>query len=219
MPLPTLDIAIVPVTGFQQNCSILVERASKRAVVVDPGGDVPLILSAAKKLGVTPEAIWITHGHIDHAGGVVELKAALGGVPVSGPDERDKFLIDGLAQKGLEFGVTGAKPFTPERWLTEGDELKLGAETFKVLHVPGHSPGSVAFYNAANKFVFAGDALFRGSVGRTDFPYGDFKLLAKSIRTKLFPLGDDVIFLPGHGPDGRIGDERKGNPFVGEGVG
>jgi hydroxyacylglutathione hydrolase len=214
----TLEVAIVPVTGFAQNCSIVSETASKRAVVVDPGGDVPRILAAIKAGGFTVERIWLTHGHIDHAGGAAELRDALGGVPIEGPDPRDKFLLDGLPAKGRQYGMDNVRVVTPDRWLAEGDTLNLGALTFSILHVPGHTPGSLVFFNAENKFALVGDTLFRGSIGRTDMEYGDHAALVGAIRAKLLPLGDDVTFLPGHGPHGTLGAERRGNPFVGQGV-
>jgi len=214
----SLSVTIVPVTGFQQNCSIISDVASKRAAVVDPGGDVPRILAAIKEQGVTVERIWLTHGHIDHAGGAAELKQALGGVPIEGPDLRDKFLLDGLPGKALEYRMVGVRAVTPDRWLSEGDTLTLAALNFSVLHVPGHTPGSLVFYNEANKFALVGDTLFRGSVGRTDMEYGDAAALVAAIRSKLLPLGDDVTFLPGHGPHGTLGQERRGNPYVGAGA-
>lgn len=212
----TLDVTIVPVTPFGQNCSVLSHAPSKTAVVVDPGGDVPLILEAVKKLGVTVQAIWLTHGHIDHAGGAAEFKEALGGVPIEGPDLRDKFLLDALPENGRKFGILTARAVTPDRWLAEGDTLKLADLEFSALHVPGHTPGSLVYFNAANRFLLAGDTLFQGSVGRTDMPYGDAKALVDSIRAKIFTLGDDVTFLPGHGQHGTIGEERRSNPFAGE---
>jgi hydroxyacylglutathione hydrolase len=218
MSLRTLDVVIVPVTGFQQNCSIIADTVTKRAAVVDPGGDVPRILAAIKELGVTVERIWLTHGHIDHAGGAAELKEALGGVPIEGPDLRDKFLLDGLPGKALEYRMEGVRAVTPDRWLSEGETLTLAGLTFSILHVPGHTPGSLVFYNAANKFALAGDTLFRGSIGRTDMEYGDHAALVAAIRSKLLPLGDDVTFLPGHGPHGTFGAERQSNPYVGDGA-
>lgn len=216
MTAPSLKVAIVPVTGFQQNCSILWDAATMRAAVVDPGGDVPKILAAIKDMGVTAERIWLTHGHIDHAGGAAELKDALGGVPIEGPDQRDKFLLDGLPGKALEYGMQGVRAVTPDRWLSEGETLTVSGLTFTILHVPGHTPGSLVFYNAANKFALVGDTLFSGSIGRTDMEYGDHEALVAGIRTKLLPLGDDVSFLPGHGPHSSFGRERMSNPYVGD---
>jgi glyoxylase-like metal-dependent hydrolase (beta-lactamase superfamily II) len=221
--MPGLKAAVVPVTPFQQNCSILWEEETLRAAVVDPGGEVGRILAAVDKLGVRPEKILLTHGHIDHAGGAADLKAALqeraGGapVPIEGPDERDRFLLQGLAEQGRAYGLPGgAKDVLPDRWLAEGDQVTVGDHAFQVLHCPGHTPGHVVFANAALKFAVVGDVLFRGSVGRTDFPYGDTEALLRSVRDKLFPLGDDVAFLCGHGPGSTIGAERRGNPFVRE---
>lgn len=216
MTASTLRVAIVPVTGFQQNCSIISDAATKRAAVVDPGGDVLRILAAIKEMGVTVERIWLTHGHIDHAGGAAELKEALGGVPIEGPDQRDKFLLDGLPGKALEHRMEGVRAVTPDRWLSEGDTLTLSGLTFSILHVPGHTPGSLVFYNDANKFALVGDTLFNGSIGRTDMEYGDHDALVSAIRSKLLPLGDDVAFLPGHGPHGTLGQERMSNPYVGD---
>jgi glyoxylase-like metal-dependent hydrolase (beta-lactamase superfamily II) len=218
-----LKAVVVPVTPFQQNCSILWDEAIGAAAVVDPGGEVERILAAVDKLGVRPEKILLTHGHIDHAGGAADLKAALqeraGGVPVpiEGPDERDRFLLQGLAEQGRMYGLPGgAKDVLPDRWLAEGDEVTVGAHAFQVLHCPGHTPGHLVFVNGALKLAVVGDVLFRGSVGRTDFPYGDTEALLRSVRDKLFPLGDDVAFLCGHGPGSTIGAERHGNPFVRE---
>ena len=219
-----LRAAVVPVTPFQQNCAILFDETSKRGAVVDPGGDVGRILEAVDKLGVTPEQILLTHGHIDHAGGAMDLKEALrarpgaGEVPIVGPDERDRFLLEGLEEQGRAYGLDGARNVTPDRWLAEGEEVEVGGHAFSVLHCPGHTPGHVVFVNAAAKFAVVGDVLFRGSVGRTDFPYGDTEALLRSIREKLFPLGDAVAFLCGHGPGSTIGAERLGNPFVGQGA-
>ncbi len=218
MSAPSLKVAIVPVTGFQQNCSIVWDAATMRATVVDPGGDVPKILAAIKEMGVTVERIWLTHGHIDHAGGAAELKEALGGVPIEGPDRRDKFLLDGLPGKALEYGMAGVRAVTPDRWLSEGETLTVSGLTFTILHVPGHTPGSLVFYNEANKFALVGDTLFSGSIGRTDMEYGDHDALVSGIRAKLLPLGDDVSFLPGHGPHSSFGRERMSNPYVGSGV-
>ena len=217
MTTQVLEVAIVPVTPFAQNCSIIVHGPSKRAAIVDPGGDVPRILEAIARLGVTPERIWLTHGHVDHAGGAEELKEKLGGIPIEGPDKRDKFLLDGLPEKGLDYGITNARAVTPDRWLAEGDTLSLADLEFKVLHVPGHTPGSVVFFDEANRFALVGDTLFKGSIGRTDMPYGDHDALVAAIRSKLFPLGDDVVFVCGHGAHGTIGEERLSNPYVGGG--
>ncbi len=212
--------AVIPVTPFQQNCAILWDDASKHALVVDPGGDVDRILAAIDQTGVTVERILLTHGHLDHAGGAAELAATLreragdhAAVPVEGPDERDRFLLDGIEAQASGFGFS-ARNVTPDRWLHEGDFVTLGTHRFDVLHCPGHTPGHVVFVNQAARFALVGDVLFQGSVGRTDFPYGDHAALIGAITGKLLPLGDDVQFLCGHGPGSTIGAERRSNPFL-----
>ena len=210
---PPLQIAVVPVTAFQQNCSIVWCTRTKQAAIVDPGGDVPLILGALKEVGVTPVAIWLTHGHLDHAGGATELAEALS-IPVIGPHEADKFLLDDLPTSGLRFDILDMKAVTPSRWLTEGDAVSVGDVAFTVAHVPGHTPGHVTFFQKDLRFLLAGDTVFAGSVGRTDFPYGSHETLIAGIRAKLLPLGDDVQFLPGHGPASTLGEERANNPFL-----
>jgi glyoxylase-like metal-dependent hydrolase (beta-lactamase superfamily II) len=205
--------AIVPVTPLQQNCTLLWDDGTKRAWVVDPGGDVPRIRATIEELGLQPERVLLTHGHIDHAGGAAELRDALA-VPLEGPDERDAFLLDGLEEQGRRFGVAGARNVRPDRFLAEGDALDLAGHRFEVLHCPGHTPGHVVFVNHQNGLAVVGDVLFQGSVGRTDFPYGDPDALLDSIRDKLMQLGDNVAFLCGHGPGSTIGLERHSNPFV-----
>jgi len=211
--------AVIPVTPFQQNCAILWDEASKRALVVDPGGDVPRILGAIDQVGVTVERILLTHGHLDHAGGAAELAAALrarpeaGAVPIEGPDQRDQFLLEGIAEQAAAYGFQAGN-VTPDRWLAEGESVVLGAHRFDVLHCPGHTPGHVVFVNHAARFALVGDVLFQGSVGRTDFPYGDHAALIGAISDKLLPLGDDFAFLCGHGPGSTIGAERATNPFL-----
>lgn len=210
-----LKAFIIPVTPFQQNCSLVYDEAAKVGAIVDPGGDVPVILQAIKESGIAIEKILITHGHIDHAGGAAELKAELN-VPIEGPHTDDRFLLDALDQSGAKYGMTGAQPVTPDRWLDEGDTVTVGGLSFSVHHCPGHSPGSVVMFNAENKFALMGDVLFQGSVGRTDLPRGDHAALIRSIKEKLYPLGDDVVFLPGHGNPSTIGEERRTNPFLNE---
>ena len=213
-----LRVAIVPVTPFQQNCAVIWDSESLRGAVVDPGGSVPRILETLQKLGVTAEKIILTHGHVDHAGGAAELREALG-VPIEGPDERDLFLLEGLAEQGLKFGLTGSRPMAPDRWLHEGDAVSIGGHEFAVLHCPGHTPGHVVLVDATARFAVVGDVLFRGSVGRTDFPYGDSAALIDAIRSKLLPLGDDIAFICGHGPNSTIGEERHANPFLADAAG
>jgi hydroxyacylglutathione hydrolase len=209
-----LKAAIVPVTPFQQNCTLLWDEASKSGAVVDPGGDLDRIGEAIAKIGMKVEKIILTHGHIDHAGGAAEFKEMHGGIPIEGPHVADKFLLDGLAAQGLTFGQFGARNVTPDRWLAEGDTVSAAGATFSVLHCPGHSPGSVVLVNAPQRFALVGDVLFRGSVGRTDFPYGDGAALIDAIKTKLLPLGDDLVFICGHGEMSTIGEERESNPFL-----
>lgn len=204
---------IVPVTLFEQNCTILWSEATKQAVVIDPGGDVPRIAEAIAKAGVTIEKIWLTHGHIDHVGGAAELREALG-VPIEGPHLADKFLLDNVVESGARFGMTGVQNFTPDRWLAEGDQVTIGDLTFDILHCPGHSPGSVVFVNKEMRFAHVGDVLFNGSVGRTDLPGGSHETLISSIKDKLLPLGDDIGFICGHGAGSSFGQERMTNPFL-----
>jgi glyoxylase-like metal-dependent hydrolase (beta-lactamase superfamily II) len=216
--LPKLRGAIVPVTPFQQNCAILWDEDTRIGMVVDPGGEVDRILAAIDKAGALIERIVLTHGHLDHAGGAAGLRDALqarggGTVPVEGPDQRDQFLLDGIAAQAAGYGFE-ARNVTPDKWMTEGDVLMMGPHRFDVLHCPGHSPGSIVFVNVAARFALVGDVLFQGSVGRTDFAYGDHAALINAIKTKLLPLGDDVSFLCGHGPGSTIGAERTSNPFL-----
>jgi hydroxyacylglutathione hydrolase len=205
--------AVIPVTDFQQNCTLLWCAQTMCAVVIDPGGDLPRIRRAIAETKVTVEKIWLTHGHIDHAGAAAELRQELG-VAIEGPHRAEEFLLGHIAASGLKFGMFGARNVVPDRWLDEGDEVAVGALTFSALHCPGHSPGSVAFFNAAERFAIVGDVLFAGSIGRSDLPGGDHATLIKSINDKLLPLGDDVAFICGHGPASTIGRERASNPFL-----
>lgn len=209
--------AIVPVTPLQQNCALIWEEPSKRAWIIDPGGDVDRILDTISELELVVERILLTHGHIDHAGGAAALRDALE-VPLEGPDERDAFLLDDLETAGQRFGIADARNVRPDRFLVEGDTLALGDLKFRILHCPGHTPGHIVFVNAANKLAIVGDVLFQGSVGRTDFPYSDPGALLAAIRDKLLPLGDETAFLCGHGPGSTIGMERASNPFVREAI-
>jgi glyoxylase-like metal-dependent hydrolase (beta-lactamase superfamily II) len=205
--------AIVPVTPFQQNCAILWDEDTKAGVVIDPGGDVARILAAIEKTGAKIERILLTHGHLDHAGGAADVRDALSGVPIEGPDVRDKFLLEGIAEQAAAYGFE-ARAVLPDRWLAEGDVVKVGLHQFEVLHCPGHTPGSLVYVNQAARFAVVGDVLFQGSIGRTDFPYGDHAALITAIKTKLLTLGDDFSFLCGHGPGSTIGAEKASNPFL-----
>lgn len=210
-----LQYKIVPVTPFEQNCSILWCDASRQAAVVDPGGNVDRILAAVQALGVTVERILLTHGHIDHAGGTADLARQLA-VPIEGPDREDAFWIEGLPQQSRMFGFPPVGAFTPDRWLADGDTVQVGEETLDVIHCPGHTPGHVVFFSPSARLAVVGDVLFAGSIGRTDFPRGNHAALIASIRTRLWPLGKDVAFIPGHGPMSTFGDERDANPYVGD---
>ncbi len=216
-PAPPLRCVIVPVTPFQQNCSVIWSEKTKRGAVVDPGGELDRILAAAKQHGVTIERILVTHGHLDHAGATAALAAQLG-VPVEGPQREDIFWISRIEEQGAKYGMNHCRPFTPDRWLEDGDSVTVGGETLSVIHCPGHTPGHVVFFHAGARLALVGDVLFRGSIGRTDFPRGDHDALIRSITMKLWPLGDDVVFVPGHGPTSSFGAERRSNPFVGDKV-
>lgn len=209
-----LHYETVPVTPFQQNCSIVWCDDTITAAIIDPGGDLELLLSEVARLGVKLEQIWLTHAHIDHAGGTAVLAQQLG-IPIIGPHEGDQFWIDGLPEQSHRFGFAHADAFTPTRWLHDGDTVQLGQHTLQVRHCPGHTPGHVVFYSPEIKRAFVGDVLFAGSIGRTDFPQGDFDTLIASITQRLWPMGDDTVFIPGHGPESTFGRERKTNPYVG----
>jgi hydroxyacylglutathione hydrolase len=212
--LANLQIAIIPVTAFQQNCTLMWDDDSKQGVVVDPGGDVDRIMAGIADAEMKPEAIWLTHGHIDHAAGAMDLKDRLS-VEIIGPHEDDKPLLEGLEQQAQMFGLDeGVRNCSPDRWLSEGETLSVAGHKFEVYHCPGHAPGHVVFYNAAAGFAHVGDVLFSGSIGRTDLPGGDHDALINSIKTKLMTWPDDVQFICGHGPASSIGKERETNPFL-----
>ncbi len=208
-----LKYQIVPVTHYQQNCSLVWCSDTNAAAVIDPGGDIDSILSAAKANQVDIQHIWLTHGHLDHVGGALALSKALQ-LDIIGPHKGDQFWLAGIPQQCAMMGFPAHQAFEPNRWLNEGDTLSLGKLSFQVLHCPGHTPGHLVFFEADSKLAFVGDVLFAGSVGRTDFPQGNSQQLVESIRGKLWPLGDDVQFVPGHGPMSNFGHERKTNPFV-----
>ncbi len=207
-----VKVAIVPVTPFQQNCTILICEATKRGAVVDPGGDVPLIRRAIEQTGAQVEKIFLTHGHADHAGGAAELRELLG-VPIEGPQLGDKFLLDSLEASAARFGFA-SRDVAPDRWLEDGDHVTFGEARLDVRHCPGHTPGSVIFVNEPMQFCLVGDVLFQGSIGRTDLPGGDTATLMRSIRDKVLTLDDSMTFISGHGPLSTIGAERLHNPFL-----
>ncbi|MEO0546741.1 MAG: MBL fold metallo-hydrolase [Pseudomonadota bacterium] len=209
-----LNIGIIPVTDFQQNCTLLWDEDTMAGVVVDPGGEIEKIQAAIEQVGIKVEAIWLTHGHIDHAAGAMDLKDALG-VEIIGPHKDDASLLGGLEQQAQMFGLSGkVRNCVPDRWLDEGETLSIAGHTFEVFHCPGHAPGHVVFYNADDHFAHVGDVLFSGSIGRTDLPGGDHETLITSIKSKLMKWPDDVNFICGHGPDSSIGKERATNPFL-----
>lgn len=209
----SLRCEIIPVTPFQQNCSLVWDDATGRGAFVDAGGEVERLMERAQHHGVSIEKLLVTHGHVDHASGVATLARQLG-VPIEGPHEDDQFWIDGLPEAALRYGFPQAESFTPTRWLRQGDRVELGSLSFDVVHCPGHTPGHVVFHHVPSKLAFVGDVLFAGSVGRSDFPRGNHEDLIRSIRERLFPLGDDIQFVPGHGPLSTFGEERRSNPYV-----
>ncbi|MDE2149731.1 MAG: MBL fold metallo-hydrolase [Gammaproteobacteria bacterium] len=210
-----MKVEIIPVTPFQQNCSLIWDAASMRGALIDAGGDVDRLLQRVAHHGVTLEKLLVTHGHLDHASGVATISQRLG-LPVEGPHPDDQFWIDLLPTQAQQFGFPPAKAFTPDRWLGDGDTVTVGGLSFEVFHCPGHTPGHVVFLHRPSKLAFVGDVLFHGSIGRTDFPRGNHADLIRAIRGKLFPLGDDITFVPGHGPTSTFGAERRSNPFVGD---
>lgn len=210
--------AIVPVTPFEQNCTVFWCEKTRQAVVIDPGGDLDRVVRLLEREQLTLAKVLVTHGHIDHAGAAAELAERFA-VDIEGPHEEDRFWLEGMANQSRTFGLTGVRSYEPSRWLKDGDQVCFGEEVLEVLHCPGHTPGHVVFYHAASKLAQVGDVLFQGSIGRTDFPRGDYNALIHSIREKLFPLGDDVTFISGHGPTSTLGQERRFNPFCGDGQG
>jgi len=210
---PPIRALVVPVTPLRQNCTIVWCAKTLKAAVIDPGGDVPRLLEVLRQKGLTLEKIWITHGHLDHAGGTATLQAA-SGAKIEGPHPADQFLIDDIAQSGAKYGMSDARPFTPDRWLDDGDRVTLGETELEVYHCPGHTPGHVVFFHRQARFAQVGDVLFAGSIGRTDFPRGNYADLIASITEKLWPLGEDVTFVPGHEQLSTFGAERRTNPFV-----
>lgn len=208
-----MRFTVVPVTAFDQNCTVVWCEKSKRAAVIDPGGDIDRVEAVIKQEGLTLEKVLVTHGHCDHAGGVLDL-AERYSVPIEGPQREDAFWLDKLEDQSRMFGLPGARRFAPTRWLEAGDTVSVGEEVLEVLHCPGHTPGHVVFFSRDDAVAMVGDVLFAGSIGRTDFPRGDHDTLIRSIKQQLWPLGDAVEFIPGHGPRSTFGRERKNNPYV-----
>ncbi len=204
---------IVPVTPYQQNCSVIWCEKTNKAAVVDPGGDLPNIMRVVKEQGLTLEKILITHGHMDHCSQAKTLSDQEG-IPIEGPHKEDDFWIQALPEMCERVGFPPGEPFTPSRWLQDGDVVTVGDVHLEVLHCPGHTPGHVVFFFRPTPLAIVGDVLFQGSIGRTDFPKGNHQQLISSIKNKLWPLGDNVMFIPGHGPMSTFGDERQHNPFV-----
>lgn len=221
--MPAYQLAVVPVTVFRQNCTILWDRATRACAVIDPGGEPGRIIDTLNRLELLPEMILLTHGHLDHAGGAKALKGVidearaklgLAAAPLIGPDARDGFLLDSIEAQAARFGITGLRNVTPDQFVAEGEVIALGGLRFEVLHCPGHTPGHVVFVEAAERLALVGDVIFKGGVGRTDFDYGDPAALLEAIHTKLLPLGDDIGFVCGHGDGSTFGAERVGNPFL-----
>lgn len=211
--MPAMKFQIIPVTPYQQNCSLLICEETRKAAVVDPGGDINLILDAIDQTKVELEKIFLTHGHLDHIGATAEL-ASIFPVPIEGPHHDDQFLIESIPSQCQMFGFPPSDSFLPSCWLKEGDKIQVGEQILAVLHCPGHTPGHLVFYHPPEKLALVGDVLFKGSIGRTDFPRGDFHTLIDSIKTKLWPLGENISFIPGHGPMSTFGEEMRTNPFV-----
>ncbi len=204
---------IIPVTAFQQNCSLLWCEETRKGAVIDPGGDLQVILKQVEEQKIEIEKIVLTHGHLDHAGGAGELAERLR-LPIEGPHEEDDFLLQALPEQCAKYGMPEAHIPKPDRWLQGGDQITIGKLTLEVRHCPGHTPGHLIYFHEPSRLAVVGDVLFQGSIGRTDFPRGDHETLLRSIREQLWPLGNDVAFIPGHGPMSTFGDERKTNPFV-----
>ena len=215
-PEPPLKVAIIPVTPLQQNCTLVWCTKTMRGAFIDAGGDLPLLRQAIAKTGVTIEKLLVTHGHIDHCGGTGAFARELG-VPIEGPEEADRYWIAKLGEDGARYGIAG-EVFEPDRWLHDGDTVTIGECVLDVIHCPGHTPGHVVFYHAPSRLAIVGDVLFQGSIGRTDFPLGNHQQLIDSITQKLWPLGNDVTFVPGHGPVSTFGRERQTNSYVSDSI-
>lgn len=203
----------IPVTAYQQNCSLIWCEYTNKAALIDPGGDIEVLLAQVDALGLQLEKILLTHGHLDHVGGAKQIATRFE-VPIIGPHQADAFWLQSLSKQAEMFGFLHADAFEPDQWLAQGDVVSVGDESLSVLHCPGHTPGHVVFYNEIDGIAFVGDVLFQGSIGRTDFPQGDYGQLIASIKETLLPLGDGVVFVPGHGPMSSLGHERTNNPFL-----
>ena len=212
-PAPPIGALVVPVTPLQQNCTIVWCARTQAAAIIDPGGEVGGLIELVATRGLTLTNIWVTHGHLDHCGGAAELRDKTG-LKIEGPQEADRFWIDQIDGDAARWGMTGARSFEPDRWLEHGDAVQVGDASFEVIHCPGHTPGHVVFFQREARFAQVGDVLFKGSIGRFDFPRGNEDDLIASITERLWPLGDDVTFVPGHGPTSTFGEERRNNPFV-----
>jgi len=210
-----MKFLVIPVTPLQQNCTLLWCEQTLSATLIDPGGDAERLLAVVAQRGLKLVNLLLTHGHLDHVGAALELSRRFA-IPIVGPHRADAYWLDDLPQQCAKFGFPHTAAFTPDRWLEHGDRVTVGNETLEVLHCPGHTPGHVAFFHRDGRVAFVGDVLFQGSIGRTDFPGGDLETLLSSIRNRLWPLGDDVVFVPGHGPDSTFGEERRSNPYVGD---
>ena len=210
---PLMEVRIIPVTPLMQNCSLIWETSSRKAAFVDPGGDIDQLIAALEQFDLTLDRIWLTHGHMDHAGAAQDLKERFN-VPIEGPHEDDQWLLDTIEEMGARFGIQDGRNTRSDRYLKDGDSLQLGELSFGVVHTPGHTPGHVVIHHQDAKIAFVGDVLFQGSIGRTDFPRGDHATLINSITTKLWPLGNEIRFIPGHGNPSSFGQERLNNPFV-----
>ena len=207
-----MKLEIIPVTPLQQNCSLLTCEVTNEAVLVDPGGDAEILKSRVAELQVKPVKLLLTHGHFDHAGAAAEL-AEFWGIPVIGPHQEDEFLLESIPEWSAQYQLDG-RSVTPDQLLNQGDVVQFGEQSLDVHHCPGHTPGHVVFVHTEARLAFVGDVLFQGSIGRSDFPRGDHQQLLDSINNKLFPLGDDIEFVPGHGPISTFGEERRSNPFI-----
>ncbi len=214
---PKLEIRIIPVTPLQQNTSMIWSTETMEGVFIDPGGEVDKLMGAAEQFGVNIVGVWLTHGHLDHAGAATEVSERTG-CPIIGPHEDDQWLLDELEAQGAKYGITDGRNVKPDRYLHDGDELELAGNRFGVAHCPGHTPGHVVIYHKEGALAFVGDVLFRGSIGRTDFPRGNHQQLIDSITGKLWPLGNEMRFVPGHGPLSTFGQERQDNPFVADSI-